>query len=208
MRIISGVLIPVFGYLILGIILSYIPTHPEKINCENTKEIYVSTNGVHLDIVIPAEYLGNSFKEELSISTSVKYLSFGWGDKGFYLETPTWDKLKFSVAVKALFLKSETAMHVTEYKHALKKWNNVELCEQQYEKLIHYILNSFKRNNTGTLVEMADAGYTEHDRFYEAVGNYYFLNTCNDWVNKALKISEVKTSVWSPFDFGVLHHVK
>jgi len=31
------------------------------------------------------------------------WLAFGWGDKGFYLNTPTWADLKFSTAVKAAF---------------------------------------------------------------------------------------------------------
>ncbi|HOB24230.1 MAG TPA: DUF2459 domain-containing protein, partial [Kaistella sp.] len=43
------------------------------------------------------------FKTTLSKRTDFKYLAIGWGDKGFYLDTPTWADLKFSTAFKAAF---------------------------------------------------------------------------------------------------------
>ena len=50
-------------------------------------------------------------------------------------------------------------------------------------------------------------GYNSYDSFFEAKGSFSFYRTCNIWVNKALKVIGVKTSIWSPFDFGVLHHL-
>ncbi|MEO1258987.1 MAG: TIGR02117 family protein [Bacteroidota bacterium] len=189
-------------------ILSIIPTSPDSVNCKKNKEIYLTTNGVHLDIIIPTKYLENNLIEIFNVPASVNYLSFGWGDKGFYLETPTWDQLKFSVAVNAVFFKSETAMHVTQYKYQSDRWSKIELCEEQLHALINYVMDSFAKNNELQIMEIAGAGYFSNDKFYEATGNYSCLRTCNNWVNKGLKKAGVKTSVWSPFDFGVLYHVE
>jgi len=41
----------------------------------------------------------------------------------------------------------------------------------------------------------------------KTTGSFSLFNTCNVWVNKALKVTGIETSVWSPFDFGVLHHL-
>ena len=207
-KIIVSILIAIIGYILIGLVLSVIPTSPEKINCEKKKKIFLTSNGIHLDIIVPVKYLENNLVHELNVPSNINYLSFGWGDKGFYLETPTWDELKFRVAVNAIFLKSETAMHVTQYKYQSNRWSGIELCDEQYQVLINYMMDSFEKNEEGKIIEIAGGGYSYNDRFYEALGNYSFLHTCNNWVNKGLKESNVKTSVWSPFDFGVLYHVE
>lgn len=43
------------------------------------------------------------FSQTKGKSTDFNYIAFGWGDKGFYLDTPTWADLKFSTAFKAAF---------------------------------------------------------------------------------------------------------
>ena len=195
-------------FFITAFSFSFISTNPEKTNCQKEKEIFISTNGIHLDIIIPTGICSKKLKTELSTPQNTRYISFGWGDQGFYLQTPTWDELKLSIAFKAIFLNSETAMHVTNYHSPYGDWQKVEICESQLEIILEHINQSFKRNKSGEIMEIKDSGYSKYDKFYEAKGSYNCFNTCNDWVNRALKKAGVKTSVWSPFDFGVLHHVK
>ena len=42
-------------------------------------------------------------------------ISIGWGDKGFYLDTPTWAELKLSTALIAGFGLGNAALHITYY---------------------------------------------------------------------------------------------
>ena len=195
------------GYLLLALILSVISTSPEKLTCEKDKSVFVTTNGVHLDIIIPEEDLNKEFKQALQIEEYVRYVAFGWGDKGFYLETPTWGDLKFSTAVYAMFLKSETAMHVTKYPSKQNRWIKIEVCEEQLEAMKVYIKDSFERDDNGNIIEIKDSGYFTYDTFYEAYGSYNCIQTCNSWVNQGLKKGKIKTSLWSPFDKGVLYHI-
>jgi len=42
-------------YFLSALFLSYLPAVPDDGNCEPDKTIYITTNGVHLDIVLPFE---------------------------------------------------------------------------------------------------------------------------------------------------------
>jgi hypothetical protein len=111
------------------------------------------------------------------------------------------------VAFRAVLLKTEAAMHITPLGRNFPNWKEVEICSGQLHALNNYINSSFKKNETGELQKLDFPGYTNYDFFYEATGNFMVFYTCNVWANNALKETGVKTSVWSPFDFGVLHHL-
>jgi uncharacterized protein (TIGR02117 family) len=198
----------VLGYLALAVLLSWISTHPHLIEGEKTHEIFVSSNGVHLDIIVPKKELNESLSTALMLPAATEYVAFGWGDKGFYLNTPKWSDLTFSTAVRALLLKSETAIHLTMYRSESNKWQPVEINEVQLELLLAYISQSFQTDQDGQFIELPDSGYTNADTFYEAIGSYNLIVTCNSWVNRGLKAAQIKTSIWSPFDRGVLYQVK
>ncbi len=194
-------------YFLAAVFLSYLPAVPDDGSCEPDKTIYITSNGVHLDIVLPVENMEEQFIQKLGITAETRFVSFGWGDKNFYVKTPEWSDLTFPVAFKALFLKSESAMHVTRHQRSYAHWKKVELCPQQLGELNRYIENSFEKTETGQLQKMDFPGYSNYDSFYNANGYFTLFRTCNVWTNNALKEIEVKTSVWSPFDFGVLYHL-
>ena len=206
-RIILSLLAAISGYLLIALLLSISSTTPEKLNCERDKHIFISTNGAHLDIIIPKEDLKGEIETGLQMDEYVNYVSFGWGDKGFYLETPTWSDLKFSTAVKAMFLNSESAMHITNYQRSYNDWVKIMVCNEQLELMKSYIMDSFARDGAGQIIEIEDSGYSSYDTFYEAIGSYSFIHTCNFWVNRGLKMAQIETSIWSPFDKGVLYQI-
>lgn len=99
-------------------------------------------------------------------------------------------------------------MHLTQYQFELESWHGIPVCAAQVKLLNQYLLASFSTNSKGQFIEIADSGYTNNDRFYEANGSYNFIKTCNEWVNKGLKSAGIKTAIWSPFDRGVLYHLE
>lgn len=111
-----GILISIiFLYFILGFTLSIISTRPKAVNCSEKETIYIISNGIHLDIVLEKAHLNDGILSQLNSKKLSKYIAFGWGDKGFYLNTQKWADLKLTTALNAFFLRSETAMHVTMY---------------------------------------------------------------------------------------------
>jgi len=151
---ISAILI----YLTSALIFSVLKTYPPKLNCLAENEIFITTNGVHLDIVLSVENIDTEFLKKLEILPQTKYLAFGWGDKQFYINTPEWKDLTFNTAFKALFLKSETAMHVTCYRNSYSLWRKIKLCSSQLDSLNSYIEKSFLKSDNGRLQKIAVTG--------------------------------------------------
>ena len=185
-----------------------IPTRPAKRNCPPTQEVFIVSNGLHLHIIFPAAELDSSWQASLQIPAQAQYVSFGWGDRAFYLDTPTWGDFRLSVGLRAAFLRSESALHVSYYHHAREDWLALQLCSNQADALMYYVQGSFARAAQQGLLPLEAPGYPARDRFYAAEGHYSILNTCNNWVNRGLKQAEVRTAIWAPFDWGVLRYLE
>ena len=204
-------------YLLVSVVLSCIPVNTKQVLNDRVIAIYILTNGVHTDIVVPAK---NEFKNwpaavpysnTSSKDSNMHYLAMGWGDKGFYLETPEWSDLKFSVAFKAAFYLGNAAMHTTYYKEMREGENcrRIMISEKQYFRLIAYLEKSFLRDSNGYLQHIkADYSYGAHDAFYEATGHYGLFYTCNTWANSALKSCGAKACLWTPADKGIFYHYR
>lgn len=174
--------------------------------------IYIWSNGVHTDVVMPVRHRLRNWSTALPFmntrgkDTTAQYIGLGWGDRGFYLETPTWADLKASTAFKACFWLGRSAVHATYYRSIRESEDCVamQISEAQYARLIKYIDNTFDPGATGAPVVIpTDAQYSDADAFYEARRRYSFLRTCNVWANDALKASGQKAAVWAPFDWGI-----
>lgn len=207
-RSLLAIIVFVLLYILFSLVLSAIPASAKTFPGAKDKRIYLYSNGVHLDIILPVGLIPIKLREQLQHNPDATLLGIGWGDKGFYLDTPTWAELSLVVAVKAMFLPSPTAMHVTEHLTKSANWSSVEVSQEQLDVLIDYIGQYFSLDKEGRLQEIEDAGYTPQDRFYEAEGNYSCFKTCNTWVNNAMKEIGVKTAVWTPMDKGVLRYVE
>lgn len=195
-------------YLIAAFTVPAIGVPAEKVTGKDIT-IYILTNGVHTDIVVPLRTADKDWSQEISSKNVIKpdtnatLVAFGWGDKGFYLNTPTWAELKFSVAFKAAFGLSSSAMHTTFYKNLRENSSckKIDISREQYARLIDYIENSIKLDSTGHVINIkTTANYGDHDAFYEAKRRYNFFYTCNTWANNALKACGQKACLWTPRD--------
>lgn len=203
-------------YLLSAFILSRMSVAKEKATA-NDVTIYILTNGVHTDLVLPVKNDHIDWSKHLPIANTTgkdslaQLIAFGWGDKGFYLETPTWADLKFSTAFKAAFALSESAIHATYYRRVNEGKNCVKLMisHEQYQRLTDFIYKRFDTDANGAFIHIAtDANYGTGDAFYEAKGKYNLFYTCNTWANNGLKSCGQKACVWTPFDKGIFYQYK
>jgi uncharacterized protein (TIGR02117 family) len=201
----------ILTYLLSAYCLSRIAIEEEK-NAKDEVTIYIQTNGVHTDIVVPVRNdqkdwsKGIKFENTTSKDTTYQYLGMGWGDKGFYLETPTWAELKVSVALKAATGLSTTAIHATYFATITENstCKKIRISKAQYARLIDYIDHSFQKDANGQPIHIkTTANYGQNDAFYEANGSYSMLHTCNTWANNGLKTCGQKCCFWTPFDTGI-----
>ncbi len=182
---------------------------------DKSVSIFIYSNGVHTDIVMPLKTVQMDWTQLFKISNTkgrdsvAQYLAMGWGDKGFYLNTPTWDDLTFSTAFKAAFGLSTSAVHTTFYKTLVEneQCKRISISAKQYQGLVNYIKGSLLFDANGkTIFIKTDAVYGTNDAFYEAIGSYTMFHTCNTWSNNALKSCGQKAAVWTPFESGIFYH--
>lgn len=207
----------VLFYIIAATLLKWLPStrHPQM--TEEGIEIWVVSNGAHSDICLPirssvidwAKFIDTSQFKPLDYH----YISFGWGDKGFYLDTPSWAKLKPKTAFKALFKLSRTTMQVVLYNEIpeIKYVRSLRVSPEQYQNIVDYVKQSFQYTPDGQVMHIDFAGLPAYEHlncnFYEAEGRYHFFKTCNCWVNSALKEADVRTATWAPFSKAIFHQL-
>lgn len=191
--------------------LSRLSVSAEK-NTAHQVTIYIKSSSVHADLLLPVKTNLKDwsksilYKDTRTGDTAFNYIAIGWGDKGFYLETPTWNDLKASTAFKAAFWLSSSAVH-TNYCNTPKEGKNcvkLEISTEQYLRLIAFIEKSMQTNSAGAPIAISNAKpYGDHDAFYEARGRYSLFHTCNTWANNALKACGQKACWWTPFSTGI-----
>lgn len=204
-----------------ALLLPKIKVNSDPVKVQKEVTIYVRTNGVHVDIVMPRKInLPNSvvsynwnnlindslFKD---VDSTYKHIAIGWGDKGFYLNTPTWNDLKFSTAFKAAFGLGSSAMHVTYYKNMEadgETTKEIHISALDYQNLITEITQSFElENNSAVLI--THPSYGTHDNYFEANGKYSLFKTCNVWTGNTLKKANITMGLWTPLQSGVMDNI-
>ena len=199
-------------------VLSRIPVAKVPTTEPATIPLFIHSNGVHTDLVVPLRTRYQDWTRQLTPGdtqahdTTYHYVGIGWGDKGFYLDTPTWAELKARTAIQAGFWLGTTLMHVTYYREADLRPGPLcvplRLTPTQYQDLIGYVEKSFQRDAADQFNWLPGHSYGDHDAFYEANNRYSILNTCNTWANKGLKVCGQRACFWTPFDTGILYQYR
>ena len=210
-------LLLVAGYLALVPIGTLIPVNRSFRHAENGIDVFVGTNGMHVDFILPTRHPlfdwttiidGQPFGQPLS---RYRYLGMGWGDPGFYLELEAWKKLTFKIAARAMLLPTPTILHVTGYEvlpHEELRVEKITLSKSQFVHLCSFIYGAFALQDDQEIDLIPGVGYAENDNFYRANGRYHAFHTCNYWVNKGLKRIGVRTALWSPLDRGIFYQLE
>ena len=178
-------------------------------------EVYIVTNGIHTDVVVPIRTDIVDWSRllpgwDLAIALGLHdYLAFGWGDRDFYLTTPSWDDLRLSTALKALTGLDASVVHVEAMPRPFRGPNSrlVVLTPEEYRHLADYLAASFLRDGAGSPVVIEGAHYNANDGFFEATGHYSMFLTCNEWTRRALAAAGVRVPAWSPFGQALFYQM-
>lgn len=199
-------------YIVLAIIgMSIHFGELEQIKENESIVIYLKTDGIHTDFILPVKSKTYDWTQTVpwstiqSKDTTYPFISFGWGDQGFFLNTPTWADLTFSTAFDALFYRGKSALHIS-FRNAPELDGGcvkLHVSEKKYNALIQYILKQFKKKKNGTFAHIPNRGYWDADTFYEANGKYSLFSTCNSWINSGLAEANLPHCFWTPFSAGI-----
>ncbi|NJK65521.1 MAG: TIGR02117 family protein [Microcoleus sp. CSU_2_2] len=177
--------------------------------------IYISNQGIHTDIIVPVKNEFFNWNQYLRLSeigrdsnSEYQYLSFGWGDRDFMLETPTSATINPVTAFNALFLPTPSTVQVQGYRvlPQNKETKCVKISGRNYLNIVNFLKNSFQLDAGGNKLKIS-YGYHNSDSFYEANGSYSILRSCNDWTAEALRKADVNTPLWSMLSSAIMFHL-
>jgi uncharacterized protein (TIGR02117 family) len=83
----------------------------------------------------------------------------------------------------------------------------IRLTEEEYQRLISYIVDSFKWGSDNQAIKIDHPGYGDFDLFFESSLKFHLFRTCNVWTNQGLKQAGVRTSLWTPYDKPILYQL-
>jgi uncharacterized protein (TIGR02117 family) len=182
--------------------------------------VYLRSNGIHADLVLPAREPHDwtrafpwseviDFTRLPGPAGAFDWIAFGWGDREFYLTTPTWRELRAHTAWRALSGQGRGAMHV-EYIARPDEFEveRVTMSHNEYRAMVDYVRTGFAHDARGGLQRIDHPGFGATDAFYEGTGSYSPWFTSNDWVRRGLSQAGVRTAVWSPFDRALFWQVR
>jgi len=203
------------AYLLAALVLGAWPINRDFVAAAKGVTIYVRTNGVHAEIVVPTRAEGIDWSVDhppqhfRRLAAPLPWIAFGWGDRDVYLNTPTWRELRLTTALVAVSGRGHGAMHV-EYVDRPDAYSarRVRVSAAQYGRLAVYLRASFRRDDAGRPIRIDAPGYFDTDAFYEAVPVYTFWFTCNEWVRRGLAEAGVRTAAWAPFDAAIFWQMR
>jgi uncharacterized protein (TIGR02117 family) len=209
-----AVLLPA-GYLLAAVVCGLVPVNADFRPDPAGLPIYLRTNGVHAELVLPTSAGGVDWSGDhpashmRALAAPLPWIAFGWGDAGFFASTPTWSDLRAGTALVALSGRGNGAMHV-EYLAVPSAYagRELRLSPAQYLRLVEFVRASFARDAAGRPRPLAAPGYFDRDAFYDARPRYTFWYTSNEWVRRALAAAGVRTPLWAPFDVALFFQLR
>ncbi|WNO54437.1 TIGR02117 family protein [Stakelama saccharophila] len=199
------------AYGLAGLVGGAIPVNTGRVAPERGIRVYVADNGIHTDIVLPVTAGGNDWRDLLRPEdladpryAAHPYVAFGWGDRAFYVGTPTWSDLDLATVLRAATGSDDTVLHVEHVPRPLAgpDIRALTLRPDEYRRLVRYVRASFRVGADGRAGSVR--GYGPHDAFYDARGHYDAVHTCNEWTGRALRRAGVRTGWWTPFSDTVM----
>jgi uncharacterized protein (TIGR02117 family) len=215
-------------YVGLATALMVWPVHPEERVSRGADvrdpvdgikvEAYVSSNGAHTDFVFPIRSAAFDWStvfpatDAAAVPRDAAFIAIGWGDREFYLHTPTWADLTASRALSAVAGLNPSLLHVTWLRRDQLPIHDgrtagsyrLPLTAARYGHLVAYVRAKLPDAQTTVL---PGAGYGAQDAFYEATGRYGPFETCNAWTGRGLREAGLTMGAWTPFDYNVVRHL-
>jgi uncharacterized protein (TIGR02117 family) len=202
-------------YFVAALLGGLIPVNGDWTEPAKGTTIYLSDNGIHTSIIIPcapgegADTCLFPASDIANTHFQARWQMIGWGDREFYLNTPTWADLNLRTAATAFLGSGKTLVHVDHLDHLpIDGTKALKVNDAELNAILLHIRHSAGIETFASLSSKPIKGYGQNDVFYEAnnagSSSYSMLFTCNNWVSEILASAGVKTGFWTPLPFGVM----
>lgn len=198
-------------YLLTALVGSIFPANQSWKQPEHGIQLFLETNGLHTGIIMPIQSDAHDWTrlirpEHLADPTQYgSHILVGWGHAGVYRNAQHWQDLRFVDAVSAVVGSNSVLLHVYHLKYPQPYPHyrrSIEVTEAEYRRIVRAIEKRFVLDDAGN--PTPSPGYGDDDLFYQSTGHYNAFHTCNNWTNKVLRDSGIRTGLWTPFSGGVM----
>lgn len=193
-----------------ALIGSHIPANNDWTPAREGIDIFVETNGVHVSLIVPITSAGEDLSDLIrpdqldNPSLFGTHAMIGWGHGGVYRHAETWADVKSGDIASGVIGSDDTTLHVYHLIHPQESKNRKKfrVSRTQYHMVIDQIRATFRLDAKHK--STAYPAYGPDNIFYDSVGHYSALNTCNTWTGTILKNAGVRVGMWTPMPGGVM----
>ena len=173
--------------------------------------LMIGTNGVHTEIVMPHLAAGHDWRAVFPLIDiqdpyrGYTHVAVSFGERAFFLETPTWSDLDPLTAISAL-IGGEGILHIAHYVRPAPSndYRVMFVRPGEYQALVHAITGELQTDYRRARM----AGYDDYDVFYPVQTRYHLGRTCNQWTSNKLAAAGIKTGWLTPFSGGVMQWIE
>ncbi|MFQ3666959.1 MAG: DUF2459 domain-containing protein [Sphingomonadaceae bacterium] len=181
--------------LLLG---ALIPENPPAREPLEAVTIWLAGSAVHTELIVPVAAAGHDWQPQLPPFPdglrAQHHVSFSWGEREFFLNTPDWGDFELRRGIRALVAGHETLVHL--YRIDRPSGRPIRLSPDRYRQLAAFL--------EGEVAAWEPiAGYGKDDLFLPGRGRYSLLRTCNQWTRDALAAAGVRVGRWTPLPQGL-----
>lgn len=206
-RLLIALAVVIGGYATLALIGGAIPSNGSWAPPRDGVRLFVESNGIHVGLVMPKVAAGVDWRSVARRGdiadpryAGYDHVAIGWGERGFFLGTPTWADVKPATIIAAAIGSRATLIHF-EHVPAPEVGDHVRMVilrPAEYRRLAAFIQASIAPDGARY------KGYGSNDVFLQATGHYSAIATCNSWSGDALRHAGVRIGWWTPFPVGVM----
>ena len=175
----AGLVAIPFLYFLAAFILALVPANAGWREPKQGVTVFVRTNGVHTWIMVPKVTPDMDWRpllpgEHLKDSRwgRASHVALGYGNRTFYLETPTWGDLTMKNAFLAAFGRGRSLMHA-DHAHAPvedETQRAIVLSREQFARLTAFLRAGFQLDSAGRTMPVIGRGYSSNGSRSRAEG--------------------------------------
>jgi uncharacterized protein (TIGR02117 family) len=197
-------------YFAAALLGSIIPANAEWRAPKEGIPIFVETNGVHVSLIVPMSAAGEDLSDLIRPEDLTNrdlygtHAMIGWGHGPVYRNARTWGDVRSGDIGSAIVGSNDTTLHIYHLidPQPLPHRKRFGVSQAQYRKIIAAIRATFRLSREGQ--SKAYPAYGPDNLFYDSVGRYSAIVTCNEWTGRVLRDAGVRMGVWTPMPGGVM----
>jgi uncharacterized protein (TIGR02117 family) len=155
--------------------------------------VYIAQGEWHTGIILNLDDTPEGMFPEFNENFGYNYIDIGWGERDYYMARG----VTIPLALNAILHPTPSVILLMPYQKNPRyiygqgsRIVKLQLNEQQFRSLCHFITESFVRDEMGSPISAGEPG------FYLSKRKYHLFMTCNTWVAMALKRAGLRIRVF------------